>query len=276
MNRREKEAKRKRKRDARPLPRPPAQAAIAAAQNAEDQVMVALGFDIPGFLRAGEQAAAAAIRADRTVAGVGEAVARVAAVADREVKRHLAMVPPDPPIACDEGCAHCCSLRAEVTVAEVIRVAEHLRRTLAPPALREVRARVLATARRIVGMDPDARAEAAVPCALLEGDRCTVYEARPYVCRGCNSADPVTCEDALADPDATKEVYAPQSALYHYAGSAVMRALSAVQLPHELVELNTALAVALETPDAAARWLAGEPIFRGVDHNPLLVPPIVR
>jgi hypothetical protein len=31
--------------------------------------------------------------------------------------------------------------------------------------------------------------------------------------------------------------------------------------PTASIELNAGLHVALETPDAAARWLAGEPIF---------------
>lgn len=263
MNRREKESRRKRRRDerARPsktLPRPPK---AAEEMSAEDQVMAALGFDTSAFIRAEEQVVVSALGAERSAAGVAGAVAHVAASAERELRRHLAMLPPDPAIACGEGCAHCCSLRAEVSVAEVIRLADHLRATRSPTELDEVRARVVETARRIGGMDQDARAEAKVPCALLVEDRCSVYEARPFVCRACNSADPAACEEALSDPDATKVVYAPQSALYHYAGTAMMRALSRAELAHAPVELNAALAVALGAPDAAARWLAGELFF---------------
>ena len=60
--------------------------------------------------------------AERSAAGLFDSVARVTAAAERELKRHLAVLPPDPPIACGEGCAHCCSLRAEVTVPEVLRL----------------------------------------------------------------------------------------------------------------------------------------------------------
>jgi hypothetical protein len=42
-------------------------------------------------------------------------------------------------------------------------------------------------------------------------------------------------------------------------------ALASVDLPSQGYELNHALLVALETPDAENRWLAGEDVFAGVD-----------
>jgi hypothetical protein len=118
----------------------------------------------------------------------------------------------------------------------------------------------------------DARAEAGVPCALLEDDRCSAYEARPLACRGCNAADPEACEASLSDGEVTNVVYAPQSALYRYAGRGLERAAATLGVAEGLMELHAALAVALSTPDATARWLGGEAIFRGLLDQPLLRP----
>jgi Fe-S-cluster containining protein len=272
MNRRDKEARKKRRREERArsarAPTRPQQAAPLLSP--EDQVMAAVGFDVEAFVREGAREAAAAVVADRTQAGVEEAVARVDAAAARELRRYLTVLPPSKPIACGAGCAHCCWLRAEASALEVLRIADHLRSTLPAKQLEDVCARVLETARRVVGLGTDARAEAAVPCALLLGDRCTVYEVRPLACRGCNAADPEACEASLSDGEVTNVVYAPQSALYRYAGRALVRALDALGAPQALMELNAALAVALSTPDVTSRWMRGEPIFRDVDESPLL------
>jgi Fe-S-cluster containining protein len=269
MNRREKDARKKRRREsrasARPRPRPP-----GLALSPEDQVMAAVGFDTEAFVREGARDAVAAVTADRTPAGVAEAVARLDGAAARELRRHLTVLPPSQPIACGAGCAFCCWLRAELSVLEALRLADHLTATLPPPRLDEVRDRVIATARRVARLDADARAEAAVPCALLEDDRCSAYEARPLACRGCNAADPDACEASLSDGEVTNVVYAPQSALYRYAGRALVRALDTLGAPEGLLELHAALAVALSTPDATARWLGGEPIFRNLDDHPVL------
>jgi Fe-S-cluster containining protein len=273
VKRRDKHARRKRKRGG-PGPPPPQQ--VRPRLNAQDRVMVALGFDIPGFIRAQQDGAVAALEADRSVASVERAIAAATDAAARELKRHLAMLPPNPPIACDAGCAHCCSLHAEVRPAEAVRIAEHLRATLPPERLEALRRRIVEVARRTVAMDHQSRPDARIACSLLEDARCSAYEVRPFVCRACNAADPVSCEQSLGDPAVTNVVYAPQHALYHYAGAAMVRAQHAVGLGHELVELNAALAVALSVPDAARRWLAGEAIFADVRANPIFTPAAQR
>jgi hypothetical protein len=242
----------------------PAAVAVVGEVSAEDRVMDQLGFDRDAFLRDHRDVALEAIEGDRSAQGIGRAITRVADAAEDVLRSCLQVLPPDPPIACGEGCAHCCLLLAEVRPAEALYMAAHLRAVLSADRLDAVRAKVVAVARRVRGMDKHARAEARIPCSLLEEERCSVYEARPFACRACNSSSAADCEAALGDAKVTTIRYAPQSALYHYAGAALLQALDVAGLHHERMELNTALAVALSTPDAAERWLAGEPVFRDV------------
>jgi hypothetical protein len=53
---------------------------------------------------------------------------------------------------------------------------------------------------------------------------------------------------------------------------ALWAALAAAELPVERYEFHHALLVALETPDAEARWLKGEDIFASVARETLTDP----
>ena len=55
--------------------------------------------------------------------------------------------------------------------------------------------------------------------------------------------------------------YAPQRQLCTFVLDGLRAGLAEAGLAHELLELAAALRVALSVPDAAERWLEGEPVF---------------
>jgi Fe-S-cluster containining protein len=228
----------KRKKPNEPVPNEPVIDAL-------DEAMDAMGFERAAFIRDEQQAAKEALARGTSQQALADLASRAADVATEVLAHHLTVLPPDPPIACGDGCAFCCQLRAEVTVAEVARLALHLRATRSPEALETLRRKIEETARRVGHLAPNERAEARVSCALLEDARCTVYEARPLTCRACNSASADDCERALADVEVQTVVYAPQRALYRYEVMAMARALAASGLDGTTHELHTALAAAL-------------------------------
>ncbi len=57
-------------------------------------------------------------------------------------------------------------------------------------------------------------------------------------------------------------VYVPQYRIFSEAHLGLRQGLSDLGLQSTHLELTAALRIALETPDATERWLAGEPIFR--------------
>ncbi|MFO0611057.1 MAG: YkgJ family cysteine cluster protein [Polyangiaceae bacterium] len=207
--------------------------------------MDAIGFDRARFIGDERAAAASLLARDATPQGLARVAERAANVAGEVLAHHLQVIPPNPPIACGSGCAFCCYLRAEITMAEAERLADHLRRTRSADELAEVRARVEENASRVASLGTDARAEARIPCALLVDARCSVYEARPLTCRGCNSSSMKDCEESLADASVETTVYAPQTALYRYAHAALVAALSGAGADGAQRELHQALALAL-------------------------------
>ena len=74
---------------------------------------------------------------------------------------------PAAPIACADGCSACCYSKIVAVAPEVLRIAAHLRSTLAPDALAALVDRVRDTDARTRGLGRDDRAAARVPCPLL-------------------------------------------------------------------------------------------------------------
>jgi Fe-S-cluster containining protein len=202
-----------------------------------------------------------ALQTGRTPLKVIEVAGRATALAERAIGDFMATDPP-PPLACREGCDWCCYLPVGTVVPEVLRIVEHLRRTLSPEELQATRRRVAALDDRKRRMSLGERAGARLPCALLVEHRCAAYPVRPLTCRGFNSSDARQCERFLHSPrTVVVPTYVPQLRLTTFVLDGLRAGLSESGLKGDLLELTAALRIALEVPDAAERWLAGEGVF---------------
>ena len=174
-----------------------------------------------------------------------------------------AQAPPPVRLACRAGCAWCCHLTVEVTAAEALRIADYLRETLGETALDEVVARLAELRYRIRGMDRDERAARRLPCALLVNNLCSAYPVRPLKCRGGNAFDAGACERYYRRPTRASQmpIYVLQYLTAEHVQTGLLFGMTDAGMAPEVLELTAALHIALETPDAAERWLAGEPVF---------------
>lgn len=165
-------------------------------------------------------------------------------------------------IACHKGCSHCCRTFVAVSAPQVFLLARFVRETRGAK-FDEILGWVRTADALSRGLDSGARIAGQVPCGLLDDDCCAVYDARPIVCRTMASVDPRPCRSS--DPDGEQ---IPVPAMYIHVRAAhdqcMWAALRGVGLPHCSYELNHALLVALEEPDAEGRWLDGEDVFKGV------------
>jgi len=224
---------------------------------------------IPDGLTAAELEARRAERLDavetlktgRTPLTVIEVARRAVVLAEKAVEDFKASQPP-PTFACREGCDWCCHLNVSATAAEVLRVADHLRRTLSPEDLQATRERLARLDDERRRLPANRRADARLPCGLLVEHRCLAYPVRPLTCRGFNSSDAHQCELFLAAPRKVRVPnYVPQLRLMTFVLDGMRAGLSESGLKGDLYELTGALRIALTVPDAAERWLAGEAVF---------------
>jgi Fe-S-cluster containining protein len=163
---------------------------------------------------------------------------------------------------CRKYCAACCYKTVSATPAEVLYLADYIGRSFTPKALRQLKARLRRLDEKTQGMSPAERGRAQLPCALLVAKLCSAHPARPASCRGFNSRDVGKCEASLRHREVEIPVYAPQLLMFAHAHMGLRQGLADAGLGSTHLELTAALRIALETPDAADRYLAGEPVFR--------------
>ena len=180
-------------------------------------------------------------------------------LASEFVKKALECDPPSFPIACRQGCTWCCYVKVDVTAPEVLRIVEYLRSSLGEAQLETLKKRVIETDEATRGLSPDERFALSVPCPLLQDDQCRVYAVRPMACRGMTSIDAGKCEESWREPRALTVIPQCSAIGYTYAviSEGLCQALHRAGLDGHLLELNSALRIALETANAIERWLAG-------------------
>lgn len=171
-----------------------------------------------------------------------------------------------PQRACRAGCSACCHLAVAVLPIEALVIAAGLRNSRSVQENAMLLDRVRATSARVSHLTIEQRACAKIPCALLGDDgACTIHDFRPIGCRGWTSFDRAACDAALQEerPGHT----GPQDHWNYVAAGCVteglQHALRELNLPAEHVEFHTAVAVAMEQPDVAERFAAGENPFAG-------------
>jgi Fe-S-cluster containining protein len=95
-------------------------------------------------------------------------------------------------------------------------------------------------------------------CVFFQDSCCTVYPARPSVCRLMHSISRTTCDSGIFD----RHLYGPLvNARTAAVAEATAAAMARLGLEHRLLNLNIGLSLLHAEPDAVGRWLAGEPVF---------------
>ena len=165
----------------------------------------------------------------------------------------------DVPVACARGCSHCCHNWVDAGPAEVLFAVG----TMSPGQRTRAREAVEQACGRTGGLSFGERTETMTACPLLENHACTIYETRPVVCRAAASANAQVCRRAYLDRSGEG---VPVPTVWRSLGLAYAAALEGAILHSGLVptarEWNESLRLAMDSPDAEPRWLAGEDVFR--------------
>lgn len=193
----------------------------------------------------------------------GEAAELAQGLAERSLKAF----PPKLEIACTKGCAYCCHLMVAVMAPEAFRIADAVRSGRRPGLDVEG---VQARAKPLMGVGPEQRLGAKLPCPLLVDGRCGVYAERPLTCRQTTSRSVASCIEEFEGGAVGGTIEASSGHLAHASNAHVvlLGAMKAVGLPTESYELGAILDTVLSLPDAEARWLSGEAIFAHIPPAP--------
>jgi len=164
--------------------------------------------------------------------------------------------------ACAKGCAYCCVQTVAVTAAEAFAVAAEVR------AHEAMMARLMDEPQRRLD---EPRSEWR-DCAFLEEKACAIYAVRPLACHSFVSYDLKACIGFFAGNDPQPEFTPHDRRLMLYTCRMMLCAahLLAGLSEQPGYELSSTVATILRTPDAEARWLAGENILKDLPEGPLI------
>lgn len=204
----------------------------------------------PGEVLAAGVALADRLAAKRAQTGALEFAAAAHALYEASQAAH----PPKAALACKRGCNWCCYSTVAATVPEIL----------------------LAAARRPPAPGPGSTAAPSEagrppPCLLLRTDGCTVYAARPMMCRVANSLDAAVCVEEYEGTNPERDVPVSQVPIDHGIAvrTAMLVALRLKGLDAGLYELASGLRECASDGDVGTRWLGGQPAFRRARELPV-------
>lgn len=168
--------------------------------------------------------------------------------------------------ACRAGCSWCCHMAVSITAPEALLIAARLGETLPADGFAEAVERIRETSKRVSHLTLEQRAAARVPCALLgRAGECTIHLIRPIGCRAWTSLSAAACEQAFLrdQPGHASDMDRTAWSVGNAVTEGLERGVRDCGLDAGQFEFHSAVLRAVETPDAAARWARGEPVFEG-------------
>lgn len=156
--------------------------------------------------------------------------------------------------------------RVGVTAPEALAIAAHIRKNKSRAEQKRIYELAVENAKKIASRpsgDPTPH-----PCALQGSNHvCCTFALRPLRCRPLHAASIIkeTGQRTVplprpqpGDPDARRH----EEIVAQGIEDGMTRALKSAGLDANIYELNSAVATALEIPDAADRWARGDDVFR--------------
>lgn len=182
-------------------------------------------------------------------------------------QRHDARIASAPDIstlACGAGCSWCCYFTVDVRAVEVFRILDFVERTFTAEDKARVYGKIRTNSALLSSLEEEERMSRNVKCPFLSAGRCTVYEARPQMCRNYHATNAVGCQQSYEDPD-NLDIDPDFAPFVYQAGSAHVEAfgtaLREAGYDVDVYELNVAFDAALADPAARERFEARLPPF---------------
>lgn len=110
-------------------------------------------------------------------------------------------VPED--VDCKKGCSFCCHSRVQITHVELKMMETYIRMKKGKSYMDNLMRKAKSNLKKFKGLGPKKTLYLRLPCPLLskEGE-CSIYHARPLMCRSFFSTSVQACEAAHKDPEA--------------------------------------------------------------------------
>jgi Fe-S-cluster containining protein len=170
----------------------------------------------------------------------------------------------DSDIQCKYGCDYCCHLKVSCSVPEILVLVDFLQENGRIDSYRQQLSNAPELILQRASKDDSWWVEHTVPCIFLDTEKsiCSIYDVRPFSCRGYHSLDVNSCRQGYTDGTLTPiSCYADLKRSREIYSIAFERAMKQRKLQSRQMELASTLFSFIQAPGLSSRWLAGEQIF---------------
>ena len=185
-------------------------------------------------------------------------------LADHLTRRFEAEAELPHPVACQSGCDSCCYNQVELTPPEALLIGHHVARQFSAAEKELLLAHVARIMEIIKAMGPkeSAARRREIPCPLLVNKTCSVYPARPLVCRAMHGLDRERCAAELRTGSlAGSQYYAYRHEIALSVSAGLQAGCKAAGLQSGRLSLTRVLNDCVTREDAVERWINGEEVF---------------
>jgi Fe-S-cluster containining protein len=186
-----------------------------------------------------------------------------------KVLRDKHVAPNSPKIACKDKCHWCCHQSVGVSVPEVFRITEHIKKCKEKEKLEHLK-RLTELNNKTKGKSRSQRSRINLPCAFLSFGRCRIYQVRPLLCQRQTSYDKEACKKAQPKGFPEGSIVSEKAQLLTHNGviAGLIEGLNQeFKVPHKSLDLTAAALFALENENAFDRWVSGENVFSEAELN---------
>jgi Fe-S-cluster containining protein len=168
------------------------------------------------------------------------------------------------PIVCRAGCYFCCFTQVELTPPEALLLGHYVEDHFSPEEKQGLRERVAKNLKLKAGKNKMeiASMRQELPCPLLREGRCSVYPARPLLCRAMHSLAAEQCELELRSHELFSfEFYSHRYEFILSVSAGLMAGCQAIGCQSKVLDLAGAIQAFFTSARPAVAWMQGENVF---------------
>jgi Fe-S-cluster containining protein len=172
-------------------------------------------------------------------------------------------------LACQEGCAYCCSHTIGTFPVEVFRILEYVRANFDQEKKNKLTAKITARANELKPLNKEQRLSLNKPCVFLEDGCCGIYEVRPATCRNHHALDVDKCKQSIDEPEnlSIPNTFIEELHMVNEAHTyGFKNAVEHSSHDASFYELNIALHEAINNSKCKKKWTQGKRPFSAAAH----------
>ncbi len=171
-----------------------------------------------------------------------------------------------PSVSCQSGCSYCCHSQIKIIPIEALSIYTYIEGVFSDVEISDLKKRISSFQDISQGKTIEQRfsMKQMLPCIFLMSERCSIYTARPSICRSWNSLDHLACISAYNSEDSQAEIQSSPARNYVYGAARELFEFITMQqvLQTRASHMHQAIDDCFNISDPLKQWSQGIEIFK--------------